>query len=374
MTSEPQLRQAAALATVLATLACGSGDAPAGVTDPDDPPAGRSLECSIPHEMIIATGGQRDGIPALTDPPLVSVGGSGTSYLRDDDRVIGIEVDGTYIAVPHNILWWHEIVNFDSFEHRLAVTYSPLTGSSLVFDRLDVAGAEFGVSGLVFNNNLIMYERVSNSSLWPQMMRRARCGPHNGTDLTMYPATEMRWGAWRELHPETLVVSDETGHERDYRRHRYPGYDTPANSATPYPQGPLDGRRPPKERVFGIPPVIYDEDLIGGAVAFPFGAMDNGEPIRVIHQRARGRPAVIFWDSDAQGAAAYRPTYGASNLTLEVRGDVIVDVETESVWNFEGWAVSGELAGKRLEGIAEAYVAFWFAWAAFVPSAKLWEG
>ena len=376
MTRYPKGLKATVLAAILATMACNSSGSPAEVTSPDpvDAAIGGFLSCSIPQQMILTTGKPRDGIPALTDPTLVPAGASGASYLLDDDRVVGIEVEGTYVAIPHNILWWHEIVNFNSFRTPLAVTYSPATGSSLVFDRADVSGAEFGVSGLIFNNNLIMYERVPDESLWPQMMRRARCGPHNGTRLTVYPATEMRWGTWRVYHPTTLVVSEETGHARDYRRNPYEGYDVPSNSTTLYPQGPLDDRRPPKERVFGIPPVVYDEDVIGGSVAFPFGALDNGEPLRVIHQRARGRPAVIFWDSEAQGAVAYRPTYGGSNLNFEVRGEEIVDIETESVWDFEGRAVLGELEGERLELLPEAYVSFWFAWVAFAPSTKLWEG
>jgi hypothetical protein len=330
--------------------------------------------CSIPQELLFSTGVQRDGIPALSDPTLVSQDGRSLAYLRDSDRIIGIEVGGTYIAVPHNILWWHEIVNFNSLTIPLAVTYCPLTGSSMVFDRRSANGAEFGVSGLLFNNNLVMYERTEDSSLWPQMMRGARCGPQDGQRLEMYPAIEMRWGGWRALHPETLVINDETGHTRDYRRYPYGAYEAASNPTILYPQGPLDDRRLPKERVLGIPPTIHDGEVIGGAVAFPFGALDNGDPVRVVHRRAAGRPVVVFWDRDAQAATAFRPTYGGSNKVFEARGDLIVDVETESVWTLEGLAISGELAGSRLETIPEAYVSFWFAWATFVPSTEIWEG
>jgi hypothetical protein len=323
--------------------------------------------------LIFTTGAQRDGIPALSDPIRVSVDGPGLSCLRDDDRVIGIEVGGTYVAVPHNILWWHEIVNFNSLGIPLAVSYCPLTGSSMVFDRRSVSEAEFGVSGLLFNNNLVMYDRTTGSSLWPQMMRGARCGPQDGQRLEMYTAIEMRWDGWRSLHPETLVINDETGHPRDYRRYPYGGYEAPSNPTILYPQDPIDSRRLPKERVLGIPPTVYDGEVIGGAVTFPFGNLDNGEPVRAIHHRAAGRPVVVFWDRDAQAATAFRPSYGGTNATFEARGDVIVDMETGSEWTLEGLAVSGELAGSRLEVIPEAYVSFWFAWATFIPTTEIWE-
>ena len=95
--------------------------------------------------------------------------------------MIGVEVDGEYIAVPHNILWWHEIANFD--ELGLAVTYCPLTGSSIAFHRSGVDGAQFGVSGLLYKNNLVMYDRTAvdgEDSLWPQMLAGGFCGPAEG--------------------------------------------------------------------------------------------------------------------------------------------------------------------------------------------------
>jgi hypothetical protein len=116
----------------------------------------------------------RDGIPALTDPELVTPDSPWVEYLLPTDRVIGLEIDRQFLAVPHNILWWHEIVNFNDL--GLAVTYCPLTGSSMVFRRDVVQGAEFGVSGLLFKNNLVMFDRAAvggEDSLWPQMLAGA---------------------------------------------------------------------------------------------------------------------------------------------------------------------------------------------------------
>ena len=167
----------------------------------------------------------KDGMPALSDPELVDAGDPVASYLRGTDRVIGLEVEGEYIAFPHNILWWHEIVNMNDV--GLAVTYCPLTGSSMVFRRDAANGAEFGVSGLIFQNNLVMYDRSPSGeveTLWPQMLAGARCGPREGRKLTMAPALEIEWEEWVALHPETKVVSGATGYSRDYTLYPYGNY------------------------------------------------------------------------------------------------------------------------------------------------------
>jgi hypothetical protein len=238
-------------------------------------PTRGALECTIPKSLIFDGGPGKDGIPALSNPRLVRIDDPGAQYLREEDRVIGLLVDGQPIAVPLNIEWWHEIVNFDLGSRHLAVSHCPLTGSSLVFDRAAAENGTFGVSGLLFMNNLIMYDRGTAESFWPQMLRGARCGPKTGTDLLMFPALEMTWTGWKSLHPDTKVVSSETGVARDYRVYPYGNYDQPDNPSLlfPMPAG-IDQRRPPKERVLGIP---QGPD---GGIALPFGALRQLETSR----------------------------------------------------------------------------------------------
>ncbi len=120
-------------------------------------------DCVIPTSLFADGGVGKDGIPALTDPDFISA--DQVDFLAGDNRVIGFLIDGVAVAVPHNILWWHEIINFNfSDALRLAVTYCPLTGSSMAFDRASIGGGEFGVSGLLFQNNLTMYDRTENHS------------------------------------------------------------------------------------------------------------------------------------------------------------------------------------------------------------------
>lgn len=350
-----QRNRAARGVAVLAAVVAACGDAPTDFRAPD-------LECSIATAEIF-NGQVKDAIPALLDPPTSSAAAAATAFLRDDDRVIGLMVDGAPLAVPLNILWHHEIVNLTAGALDLAVTHCPLTGSSLAFDRSGAAGAEFGVSGLLYRNNLLMYDRSAEESLWPQMARGARCGSRDGTPLAMHPVVEMRWSAWRTLHPTTRVVGSDTGWDRDYTVYPYGDYDDLHNAELLYPLTGLDPTRPPKERVLGLP------DGRGG-VAYPFGVLAEGGERAVVQERGH----VVFWDATAEAAAAFRPEAGGRSLTFVVEGAGIVDVETGSVWSVDGRGVAGPLAGAVLEPMAEAYVAFWFAWAAFQPEADLWEG
>jgi len=324
--------------------------------------------CTIPTEFLADGGAGVDGIPALTNPSLVGPDDPGAVYVRPADRVIGLLVGGEAIAVPLNIGWWHEIVNLDVVGLNLAVTHCPLTGSSLVFERPGGGAAGFGVSGMLFMNNLVMYDRTGAPSLWPQMARGARCGSRVGTQLLMYPAVEMTWASWLALHPQTRVVSSATGHSRDYRQYPYGDYEREDNAQLLAPIPRLDGRRPPKERVLGI--VLAD----GSSLALPFGALRAGGERRVVHTTVGTRTTVVFWESAAQGGGAYEPIIEGQSLTFRVAVDGFEDEQTASRWTLDGRAVSGPLAGTVLRPAGDVFVAFWFAWALFYPNAGLWTG
>ena len=349
---------------VSAMLTSGCGEDPAAPGQPDSP----LLSCSIDQDLIAYGGVARDGIPSLQDPVLVGPFDPGSEYVRPSDRVIGIQVDGQYIAIPHNLLWWHEIVNFDGLGVPLAVTYCPLTGSSMVFDRSMIDGNELGVSGLLFQNNLIMFNRTADGtteSLFPQMAQGARCGPLDGQALAMYPAVEMEWAVWRSLHSDTRVVSvSDIGGNRDYQS--YPYFEYEDVDGTLFPQDNIDRRRSPKERVLGIVGV-GDSGL-----AFPFGALAVLGERAIVHETVGSQPVVVFWNGSAQSAIAFRPTIDEQTLTFEASATGYIDVETGSTWTLDGLALTGALAGRRLELFPEAFVSFWFAWAAFHPDTSLW--
>lgn len=324
------------------------------------------IECSIATSDV-HRGAFRGQIPALDNPELADWGAPGTEYLELSSRVVGLVVDGEPIAIPLNIFWWHEIVNLDTSDGPIAVTHCPLTGSSLAFRRNPVDGAELDVSGLLYENNLMMVDETAGAeSLWPQMARGARCGPKDGTPLPMTPIIEMTWEGWHDLHPSTRVVTSRTGHVRDYTEYPYDDYDEADNTYTLFPvRGGIDTRHPPKERTLGIP----DGD---GADVFPFDELRSSGFTAVIDGSTTAGEYVVFWDRTVGSAAAFRPVLDGEALTFVVEAGRILDEGTRSRWAVNGLATEGPLTGRRLEPVPEAFVAFWFAWPVFYPRLQIW--
>jgi hypothetical protein len=173
----------------------------------------------LPPEQIISGGPPRDGIPAISDPRLIAA--DQVDYLKPTDRVVGISLKGQSRAYPIAILNWHEIVNDEIDGRRLAITYCPLCGTAVAFDAtIDGSPTDFGVSGLLYNNDVLLYDRETES-LWSQIMSEAISGERVGTKLIMLPLSHTTWRDWLAKHPDTLVLSEDTGYSRDYQRNPY---------------------------------------------------------------------------------------------------------------------------------------------------------
>lgn len=365
-------RRGAATAALL-LAACQSDSSTSNTEVPGDAGSQLSLLCQLTTDVLFA-GGVRNEIPSLLNPALVPLSDPGARYLDDyaqsgvvEARVVGLVIDGTPIAIPHNILWWHEIVNIDLGGRRLAISYCPLTGSALVFDLTDAGVQRFIISGLIFQNNLVMLDEETET-LWAQMCSQAGIGDRQGTQLVQIPAIEMLWVAWKTRHPGTLVISSETGFDRDYARNPYEFY--VANDLLLFPlRDSVDPRRPLKERVLGIP------DGGSGGIAIPFGELTGSAETTVIQTQIAGEIVQVLWDREARAAMAFYPrTEDGGDVTLRPEGAGFVDQETGSVWNVEGQAVSGPLAGASLVAHHGAFVAYWFAWSAFHPLTRIWTG
>jgi len=176
------------------------------------------------------------------------------SYVRDDDMVLGVHTKSGPRAYPHNVLWWHEIVNEEVGGESYAISFCPLTGSGLRFDRASfVEGrtVRLGVSGLLYNSNLVMWDRETES-LWSQMKLEAISGPKMKIVAPLQGVLEMTWKAWKTLHPHTLVVSEETGFTRNYRGYPYGTYRTDHANTFRGTNPTPDGQFKNKELVFGV--------------------------------------------------------------------------------------------------------------------------
>ena len=359
----PALRRAV-FATALAgaaslLAACSDSTASDALTDPT---AGAA--CSIPTSRIFDGGPGRDGIPALNLPEVVPAGAA--SFFRDEDRVLGLELNGAARAYPLLVLWWHEVVNDTLGGEPVLLSYCPLTGSGIAFDPvLDGETRNFGVSGLLFENNLIMFDRQTES-LWNQLLLGAQCGPDRGRARERLPLVETTWGQWRSLHPNTTVVDTSTGFDRSYGTYPYGTYDQPDNPVTLFPSSTWSDARPPKELVLGI----HEGD---SAVAYPFGVLAGFGAAVALNDSIAGRPILVTYLDGTRTARAFDRTLGDTVLTFRLvgNGPQLQDAETGSTWNALGEAIAGPLAGRRLSPLVDAYTLFWFAWSVYYPDSRL---
>lgn len=368
----------ATLVLVFAACATDGGDGP------EDGPAASPADetSSTPAPLVdpddIKSGGPPpDGIPPIDDPKFLAP--DEVTFLADAEPVLAVEVEGDARAYPLQIMTWHEIVNDEIGGVPIAVTYCPLCNTGIAFERPTIDGEllDFGTSGKLLNSNLVMYDRQTET-YWAQATGQAILGELTGEQLTFVPARILSFGDWRAGHPDGLVLSRQTGHERPYGENPYVGFDT---SERPFLfSGELDERLPATSRVLGIA-------RAGDVVAFPYETVsaDAENGWAVVTESVAGSPVVVFWKAgttsaldtqrivsgrDVGAIAAYRPEIDGRELTFELGGRGIVDRETGSTWSILGRAISGPLQGEEL--LPELWIdSFWFDWAAFHPETRI---
>lgn len=198
----------------------------------------------------VERGADFDEIQPLNDPafvtfhPLQSLPEE-AFYLKDEDLVVIVRLNGETKVYPHAILDWHEVINDEVGGEPISVTYSPLTSSTKVWRRGETT---FGVTGLVYNSNLLAFDR-STESYWLQWEARAVYGSRRGEQLELIPFLETSWGTWRLADTTPLVVSGvQPGSNHPYGTYPYGDYDK--NDFVSYPLLYDDTRLPRKQRVF----------------------------------------------------------------------------------------------------------------------------
>ncbi|MDE0170114.1 MAG: DUF3179 domain-containing protein [bacterium] len=318
----------------------------------------------------------RDGIPPIDRPVFESVADA-SSWL--DDRVPGtlVLLGGEARFYPLGILHRHEIVNDEIAGIPVAVTYCPLCNTALTFDRrVDGHVLRFGVSGLLRHSDLVMWDGRT-VSLWQQVTGEAIVGTATGTFLQPVPTAIVSFGEFAAAYPDGVSLSRESGLGASYVYNPYEGYST---RPAPYPfyTGEIDPRYRALERVVGVTEG-------GGATAYPFPVISA---LGAVNDSVGGVPVAVFWGGETADALdtrnlsegrsigtglAYLRTVDGQELTFAKEGDLFRDLETSSQWTLLGEAVSGPLAGNRLE-IAVHRNEFWFAWGAFYPDGAVYEG
>lgn len=194
-------------------------------------------------ENAISGGPPKDGIPSIDDPKFVPL----SSFSRPNSvRAIVIEGENITTVYPYNILVWHEIVNDEIDGVPVAVTFCPLCGSAIVYDRTlpDGQVSTFGVSGFLLESNMIMYDRATEN-LWQQSTGKTLAGSFHPSQLDILPFQLLTLGDVREEHPNAVVLSEDTGYRRNYGRNPYAGYEE--NDRFAFDPSEIDRTFDPKE-------------------------------------------------------------------------------------------------------------------------------
>ena len=275
---------------------------------------------SIPIRKIVRGGPPRDGIPSIDSPKFIPT--SEVDYLKPDDKVISVKRDRLVRAYPIRILNHHEIVNDSIGDNHFSVTYCPLCGTAVVFSReIDGQIFQFGVSGLLYQSDVLLYDRQTES-LWSQLGMEAVSGVYVGRELEWLPSEVVTWKSWSYENPDGEVLSEKTGFSRSYSYNPYGEYENKRGLMFSVPRYRKELKN--KEWVLGV--------LIGEMqIAFQLTKLRQGK-------------------------------------TVETFEGKLIEIE----YNPEtGFARAQEQGTKKELVSVQSY---WFAWQAFYPETLLWTG
>lgn len=275
---------------------------------------------SIPAHEILPGGPPKDGIPSIDAPQFVN--GKELNFLKEDDYVIGITNDSISKAYPLRIMSYHEVVNDSIGDLPIIVTYSPLCNSGIAYEAtVEERYFTYGVSGKLYNNNTLLYDRQTNS-LWLQLTGEAVSGSCQGEQLKMLPTEITTWGEWHKKHPATQVLSTNTGHCRDYEKMAYADYFMSKDLM--FPVRNRNRLIPPKTKIIGF-------EIDGKIKAYPLFTLPDSKT-KIIQEEIEGLTIQIHHDRSSESA-----------YVTDVNGKMLPTVST-----------------------------YWFAWYAFHPETELY--
>lgn len=290
-------------------------------------------------------------------------------WMGNGDLVVGYvgKNSGQAFAYPVKMLNLHEIVN-DVIDGRpVLISYCPLCASGAVYDRrLNGEVLLFGNTSALYQSDLVMYDHQTGS-YWFQVLGEAIVGPLSGQRLKLLPAVTTEWGQWKELYPNTQVLSKDQGllgggFGNPYDRDSFEGYQEIVNSgrfAFPVDETKLDHRLSPGELVLSVQ--VEDSHK-----AYPM----TGSPDVAINDDVGGRSLVVLIREGGPSGFAYFADVDGRILSFSLANGVLVDDQTMSVWNDTGKSVSGELQGTRLQAVP-ARSSYWFSLAGSLPDIEL---
>jgi hypothetical protein len=329
----------------------------------------------IRAEEIVWGGVRVDGIPALDNATMILA--SAASYLEPEDPVFGISINGDHRAYPLRILDWHEMANDVVGGVPVSLAYCTLCGAGVAFDGRATNGETytFGSSGFLFRSNKLMYDRQTRT-LWNQLTGEPVLGELAGTEiqLKLLPIVLTSWEDWQKQHPDTSVLSLDTGYNRVY----VPGAaygDYFAYQDTMFPVWQRSDLLDTKARVYalridGIPKaypldILVEKKVLNDTLGeTPIVLTSTRNDITVQGQNLR--TGEVIYNSGGEGRAFYR---GDEIFRPSSKPDFVIDASGESWEITEEGLISpdGKVAPR-----ANGHLAYWFGWYTFFPKTQVY--
>jgi len=307
----------------------------------------------IPVDQLYESGVVEGGIPALTNPKYASVLAS-DSVIADDLQGIDLAIGGVHRFYPVQIMNWHEVVNDTIDGKNIAITYCPLCGTGIVYDRdIGMTTATLSATGKVYNNNTILKDEESGS-FWIQATGQAIQGSQIGETLSMIPSQMMTWKVWKDAYPSGLVLSTNTGITRDYARHPYGNYDT--SKGVYFPLNYMSPDFTSKWVTYGV---------TDGTNGLGFAA----EVLRgtgMMTAKLGDVPVIAIYNFDDSTVRVFETTSNNGDehtFSYDYAKKRLTDNETGSVWYADGWNVKNNDEEHALIEIP-AVRGYWFCLAA----------
>ena len=323
--------------------------------------------CLIDNGLLLDGGPPPDGIPAVLQPQFTALSTIESELpLNPEDLMLVVDFGTEQRAYPEMMLWNHEVVNDTVDGRSIVISYCPLTGSTVVFDRGD--SEDFRVSGLLYQSNLVMYDSTSNS-LWPQMNLGAECGDRVGEDFSIHPVREMNLEMLRKLHPDIQTLYNDRRTDITYGFYPYGSYDQLDNNTLLFSVDNLDTTLPIKSLVL----MVFDGSEIKGYPHQSFG----GDAL--VNDQVGDQAYVVFHIESGRYANAFRRDVAGHILNFELvvdetddAGYVLRDQDSGTRWRLSGEPIDGPLAEHVLTQALNMN-AMWFSFRASFPTATIFE-
>lgn len=306
-------------------------------------------------DNILSGGVPPDGIPSIDDPVFITLEEAATLY-NDNDPMFVTVLDGQTYLFPQSILVWHEIVNMS--DHGSAVTYCPLTGSSITYKHPEDLETTFGTSGNLLNSNLVLYDRTTGTNI-SQIDGIGLDNRIEGYVLETVPTYWIDFGTAQASLEDALVLSEQTGYIRNYTSDPYGSYTTTERTANNYYRN--EGTMFP---VMNTTEERHDKEVV-------IGIKSGDTKAALIKSSVMENAFLNFTLEDQELSAVYDPQINnvrVFNGQLTLEDNILVD-DTGNTWSVSGLSQSD---AEDLMGPTHFEV-MWFAWYAFYPDTEIIE-